>query len=300
MGALSFLHSLFGWIYFFAWSASFWPQVLLNQRRKTTAGLSPDFVTINIVGFISYAIYTFSSFFDARVGESYNKATGFPPQVEVNDVLFAVHGAVMCCALIVQLFLYPPRTAPKRYTAVPALMVQMAVLCGLAASISGALDWYKYLRVAGGVKVVASVIKHFPQLYLNYHRSSTVGWSYTMILLDVVGGVFSMGQQVVRCMMMGNLKAFSSNMAKTTLAAESLLFDFYFIAQHVWFYPDHTDVDVIGIKVGAHEDLEKGHKRNGEDDDVPLMNATDLLASNNVTSQSGTHMQYQGRYTAAF
>eukprot|EP00178_Gracilaria_changii_P017099 TRINITY_DN488_c0_g1_i2.p1 TRINITY_DN488_c0_g1~~TRINITY_DN488_c0_g1_i2.p1 ORF type:complete len:328 (+),score=25.64 TRINITY_DN488_c0_g1_i2:123-986(+) len=271
MGFLPFFHSLFGWIYFFAWSASFWPQVLLNHRRKTTAGLSPDFMAINIVGFISYAIYTFSSYWDPDVAESYKQATGYPPQVEMNDVLFAIHGAVMCCALVLQLFFYPPRTPPKRYTTVPAIIVQTAVLIGLVACILRKLDWYEYLRVAGAVKVMASIIKHFPQVYLNYHRTSTVGWSFSMILFDVTGGIFSIAQQVVRCLMSRNLAPFSSNMAKTALAVESLLFDFYFIAQHLCFYPDHTDLDVMKMK-DAQQDLESGSNKTEADNTVRKRN----------------------------
>ncbi|PXF44491.1 Cystinosin-like [Gracilariopsis chorda] len=257
MNILQFFHALFGWIYFSAWSASFWPQVLLNFRRKTTAGLSPDFIAINIVGFISYAIYTFASYFDPAVAESYKRATGLPPQVEFNDVLFAVHGAIMCGVLVWQVFTYPPRIPPKRYTALTVGIAQTAVLLGLLSCIMRRLDWYKYLRWAGAVKVMSSIVKHFPQVYLNYHRTSTVGWSFSMVLMDVVGGVFSIAQQAIRCIMMGSLAPFTSNMAKTALAAESLIFDFYFIAQHVCFYPDHTDLDVIRMKTES-VDVEAG------------------------------------------
>lgn len=65
-----------------------------------------------------------------------------------------------------------------------------------------------------------------------------------MVLLDVVGGTFSVLQQSIRSVRLGSPAPFTSNLAKTFLAAESLLFDLYFIAQHTLWYTDRTDVDM--------------------------------------------------------
>lgn len=248
MGALSQLEALeavLGWIYFFAWSATFWPQVLLINKRRTTAGLSTDFCAINIVGFVSYTIFTFASYLSPLAEKAYKDNTGHPPQVELNDVMFATHGAIMCTILVLQLFLLPPRIPPKWYVTIGAVTFQTLVLLGLMYAIAGKLDWYKFLQFAGMVKVLSSLVKHFPQVMLNRARASTVGWSYTMILLDVVGGGFSMAQQAVRSISMNSWAPFTSNMAKTFLAAESLAFDCYFIVQHLYLYPDRTDKDRI-------------------------------------------------------
>lgn len=243
MSILAFLHNAFGFIYFFTWSATFWPQVLLVFRRKTTAGLSTDFMAINIVGFIAYSIFTFASYFVPAVDESYTKITSHGPQVEIADVFFAAHGAVMCAILVVQLFIFPPRIPPKPYVTVGCALFQTAVLVGLFGAAAGKFEWYTYLSFAGGVKVLSSLIKHFPQVFLNRARGSTVGWSFTMVVLDIVGGAFSMAQQTVRCIQQHNFAPFTSNLAKTILAAESLLFDFYFVAQHLIFYTDRNDPD---------------------------------------------------------
>jgi len=256
MQVLTTLESLFGWVYFVAWSATFWPQVLLINRRRTTAGLSTDFVTINIIGFISYAIFTFSSYTLPAVAASYVASTGYPPQVELADVLFAAHGAIMCAVLVLQVLILPPRIPPSPLVAVVGAASMALVAVGLATSLVGNLDWYFFLRCAGMLKVMCSVVKHFPQVFLNQHRNSTVGWSYTMVLLDVVGGSFSVAQQIVRSVSMGSLAPFTSNMAKTMLAAESLAFDFFFIAQHAIFYPDRTDIDLVRPKESGLADVE--------------------------------------------
>lgn len=52
MSLLTFLSGLFGWIYTFCWSASFYPQLILNLRRKSTSGTIVDFPFINVLGMI--------------------------------------------------------------------------------------------------------------------------------------------------------------------------------------------------------------------------------------------------------
>lgn len=50
MGFLPFLSGLFGWVYFLCWSASFYPQALLNWRRASTSGTTVDFPFLNVLG----------------------------------------------------------------------------------------------------------------------------------------------------------------------------------------------------------------------------------------------------------
>lgn len=52
-GFLGFLSALFGWVYTFCWSASFYPQPLLNWRRRSTSGTTVDFPLINTIGVYS-------------------------------------------------------------------------------------------------------------------------------------------------------------------------------------------------------------------------------------------------------
>lgn len=50
VGFLPFLSAVFGWIYFLCWSASFYPQAILNWRRRSTSGTTVDFPFINCLG----------------------------------------------------------------------------------------------------------------------------------------------------------------------------------------------------------------------------------------------------------
>lgn len=190
---LSLLERIFGVIYFVTWSATFYPQVTLIFKRKNSGGMSPDFMIINVAGFMSYAIFTFSSYYSSKAAEAYLARTGYQPQVVPSDILFAAHGSIMCIVLVFQLFYYPPRTRPRPSVLIATSAIFFFVIAGVIACMLGMFDWYVYLRFAGNVKVLASFVKHIPQVWLNRARKSTVGWSYTMILLDVIGGTFSVG-----------------------------------------------------------------------------------------------------------
>ncbi len=47
---LEFLSLVLGWIYTVCWSLSFYPQVILNFRRRSTSGTTVDFPLINTLG----------------------------------------------------------------------------------------------------------------------------------------------------------------------------------------------------------------------------------------------------------
>ena len=58
------------WLYFCLWSVSFYPQILLNQRRRSVRGLNLDFVLLNVVGFALYSCYNLMLFFDKDIQEN--------------------------------------------------------------------------------------------------------------------------------------------------------------------------------------------------------------------------------------
>ena len=63
-----------GWLYFLTWSLSFYPQFLLNWRTKSVVGLSFDYVSLNMMGFIGYSIFNIAFYFDSSVQEQYRYA----------------------------------------------------------------------------------------------------------------------------------------------------------------------------------------------------------------------------------
>lgn len=79
------------------WSASFYPQPILNYRRRSTHGLAIDFSTVNVLGFVCYTVSTSCFLFSPLVRRQYAARNPLSPQptVRFNDLAFAAHGVVM-------------------------------------------------------------------------------------------------------------------------------------------------------------------------------------------------------------
>lgn len=86
----------FGWIYTICWSLSFYPQPILNFRRRSTTGTTIDFPTINILGFVAYFISNASFLYSPTIRREYAlRHNGLTPTVQFNDLAFAGHAVVL-------------------------------------------------------------------------------------------------------------------------------------------------------------------------------------------------------------
>ena len=79
-----------GWIYFFAWSISFYPQIYLNFRRRSVVGLNFDFLALNIIGHSCYSVFNLYLYTSHDVQQQYydKHPHGVLP-VLLNDVSFS-------------------------------------------------------------------------------------------------------------------------------------------------------------------------------------------------------------------
>lgn len=55
-------------------------------------------------------------------------------------------------------------------------------------------NWYYFLSFLGFLKLVCAFIKYLPQAMFNYNIKSTRGLSFPGIVLDFMGGLFSILQ----------------------------------------------------------------------------------------------------------
>ena len=54
------ISDIIGWMYILAWSASFYPQSVINYFKKSVGGFSLEFALLNPSGFFFYAVYSVS------------------------------------------------------------------------------------------------------------------------------------------------------------------------------------------------------------------------------------------------
>nr|XP_045013966.1 cystinosin isoform X2 [Jaculus jaculus] len=105
--AISIINQVIGWIYFLAWSISFYPQVIKNWRRKSVIGLSFDFLALNLMGFVAYSVFNIGLLWVPYIQEQYllKYPNGVNP-VDNNDVFFSLHAVALTLIVILQCFLY--------------------------------------------------------------------------------------------------------------------------------------------------------------------------------------------------
>jgi cystinosin len=102
------------------------------------------------------------------------------------------------------------------------------------------------------MKLILTIAKYVPQVYLNWKLKSTVGWSIYNVLLDFGGGIASIAQLLLDAYRSGHLQGIEGTLSKLLLGAISVLFDVIFMLQHyVWYPSDH----ILAMKQQDPEDF---------------------------------------------
>jgi cystinosin len=267
-----------GYIYFLAWSVSFYPQVLTNFRRKTTQGLSVDFCVLNVLGFWCYSAYTVLLYTSPTMRQEYRTrqhSDGIP--VESNDVAFCVHALILSMITLGQIVWYNglstlTQLRPEILRLVFGIMVWVLLIGPILVSL-GVWHGLDYLYSLSAVKVLISLVKYVPQVILNIQRQSTVGWSIWQILLDLTGGLLSDVQLVgdtwatlpPQSRTAGTVarSVLTGNPAKLALGTLSMTFDVVFLLQHYILYPSTAGINSTAVSEAEDED----YNNNDDDDD---------------------------------
>ncbi|ORY97579.1 PQ loop repeat-domain-containing protein [Syncephalastrum racemosum] len=199
--------NIIGWIYFLAWSISFYPQAILNWRRKSVQGLSIDFLYYNVFGFLCYSVFNLAFFTSKEIQREYKDRNHDSDNlVRANDVFFAIHAFSISCFTLSQTFIYKTEITQRVSRMARNLIGLMSLGAVLVIMIvlSGHAMWIDLLYYLSYVKLVISFIKYLPQFWINYRRKSTVGWSIHNILLDFTGGVLSIAQLLLDAYLSGD------------------------------------------------------------------------------------------------
>uniref|UniRef100_A0A452TQ74 Cystinosin, lysosomal cystine transporter n=1 Tax=Ursus maritimus TaxID=29073 RepID=A0A452TQ74_URSMA len=197
---VSIVNQVIGWIYFVAWSISFYPQVVTNWRRKSVIGLSFDFVALNLTGFVAYSVFNIGLLWVPYIKEQFffKYPNGVNP-VDSNDVFFSLHAVALTLVVMVQCFLYERGNQRVSWPAISFLVLSWVfVLVTLILAAVGVITWLRFLFCFSYIKLVVTLVKYFPQAYMNFYYKSTEGWSIGNVLLDFTGGSFSLLQMFLQ------------------------------------------------------------------------------------------------------
>lgn len=250
------ISGVIGWIYFSAWSISFYPQIFINLKRRSVVGLSFEYPVLNLLGFSCYTAYNAGLFWNADVRAEYAAANGGAlPSVQSNDVFFGIHAVLLTLVVLAQICLFErggQRLAMWCIAVLALLLAGIAVVGICVAAHAGA--WFSglnFLIFLSYVKLAITLMKYFPQAVLNSRRKSTVGWSIENVLLDITGGSLSLAQALMDNGIKGQwIEIFGGNPAKFFLGLTSMVFDIVFMLQHYCLYAKNN---------AALEAAEAGH-----------------------------------------
>lgn len=242
----SYLSNVVGWTYFCAWSVSFYPQVVLNHSRRSVIGLSLDFQLLNMMGFACYFAFNVLLYCNPHVRHEYHQKYGGLPPVKLNDVVFSAHALLLTLVTLFQIAIYydyprlPKNDRILRMVVVGSLTAVVVVAAGVAVFIvenhETQLSWLMYLSLLSQTKIVISVCKYCPQVYMNYSRKSTDGWNIYNVLLDFIGGFLSVAQLLLDAWVGGDWSAVRGDPVKLMLGNCAIVFDIIFMMQHYCFY----------------------------------------------------------------
>jgi len=228
----------FGWIYFFSWVVIFYPQIYGNWKAKSVVGVNFDFLAIVLVDLSLYTIYMIGLFFSSEVQREYKiKHDTEVIPVKINDVVFGILTVASSVVVIGQCKLYKSGGQKVSQTCKVILgTIFLFLFIVLIITISSnALHWIDFLTYSSFVKIFTCT-KYVPQVYMNFKRRSTSGFSVGVVICDVNGGLFSIGQMVADSYNFDDWSSFSGNPTKFIVGVFTLVFDVILIIQHYMCY----------------------------------------------------------------
>lgn len=244
---LSVISQVIGWIYFLAWSVSFYPQALENWKRRSVVGLNFDFLALNLTGFIAYSVFNIGLFWVPYIKEEFLKRNpnGINP-VNANDVFFSLHAVLLCLIYIIQAAVYE-RGGQKvsRMTLFILLIGWTFAFVSLFLAVAKQITWLDYLYYFSYIKLAVTLIKYVPQAYMNYRRQSTDGWSIGNVLLDFTGGILSILQMILQSYNNDEWRLIFGDPTKFGLGLFSVVFDILFMIQHYCLYRRQSQYEAV-------------------------------------------------------
>ncbi|KAA8896112.1 PQ loop repeat-domain-containing protein [Sphaerosporella brunnea] len=240
---------LLGWSYFLCWGVSFYPQLIINFRRKSVTGLAPDYFTINVLGFACYTVSSLCFLFSEDIRQQYARRHPEAPEPTVrwNDLAFAVHALIISIITWSQFYCWGYERHPQQRLSASMALVIILCLCSIIFSCSVVdgkiLEWIDVVYLLGWIKLFISLIKYLPQAFLNYKRQSTAGWSIENICLDFSGGLLSLLQLVIDSSLQGNWSGLIGNPVKFGLSQIAMGFDCVFLWQHYVLYAGGKEME---------------------------------------------------------
>ncbi|XP_042885537.1 cystinosin homolog [Penaeus japonicus] len=159
--------------------------------------------------------------------------------VRLNDVIFPLYALVCTAAQIAQCFFYkrePQQRVSTTCRIISAVLILSALIGCVVVPLVDSLLWLDLLYWLSYIKLIITAIKYTPQLWENYQRKSTAGWSIYQVILDFTGGSLSLVQMFLLAGNYDDWLSILTDPAKLGLGLLSIFFNIFFFIQHYCLY----------------------------------------------------------------
>ncbi|XP_058128762.1 cystinosin homolog [Anopheles ziemanni] len=221
------------------------PQVFMNYRRKSTEGFAISNRLLDLAGgllSLLQMILNGWNFDDwqsilGSPNEYYRRHQfGLNPVIG-NDIGFAMHAVFGTGFTILQCRMYDTGGNSVSTPAKAIISVYMMIITiTFSAAALRLMHWLDFLYIMSYIKLSTTMIKYFPQAYMNYRRKSTEGFEILNRLLDLAGGLFGILQMVINAWNFDDWRSIGGDPVKFGLGIFSILFDLVFMFQHYILY----------------------------------------------------------------
>eukprot|EP01080_Neovahlkampfia_damariscottae_P008789 gene8789-737_t len=192
---MSLLSDLSGWIYFISWTLMYYPQIYLNHTKKSASGLSYDFVAYTTMGTTAYFLFNMILFFSDSASKEYMNVFELAKNpIQINDFLFATNSLLSSVVIVVQCLIYDGGNQEISKPTLGIVSVAYMTLGFYLLMSTMSFSFVRFLVLSGQLKLLTILFKYIPQVYFNFKRKSCKGHSLGMIVLDLLGGFFSIAQ----------------------------------------------------------------------------------------------------------
>lgn len=222
-----------------------------------STGLSVNYVVLEIIG----VLYSFTYMI---FGYLYNPNYNSTGEINIWSVIFAATSVSMCSIQVIVLSYYPRFV---NWVKPVWMFLAVAAILSVLTFASVKPEPLDIVVFMGLMRLIINTIKFFPQLYLNWLRKSTEGWSITGVYADLGANALYLVRIIVDSIERQKFDQFSTNLGFGIfiLAQVAIGCDVLFICQHVVsekdarLYSEHSETASSGGEAArAYDGLDSG------------------------------------------
>ena len=182
MKILNIFNIIFEITYIFLWSIGFYTQIFTTIKKKNGNGFSLNYQFLFLISSTYFSIYsTYLAFKE-------------PKFITIIDSIYAIQASLIGSILFVLTLLFPRSSNKLSWSSFIIIFSTffMIFIYYFFFFRNGLCDFYEFFLFIGYSKVNITIVKYLYQIFLNFDRKNTFGFSVYYFLFYFFGAFFSL------------------------------------------------------------------------------------------------------------